>query len=103
MTQSHTPTPWTYREAIILGSTRKQWVVEDADKERTICGQILNEENAAHIVRCINSHDALVEALNDAIQAIDTHIVAYPMAKTKLPELRAKLANTLNQAKGGAK
>ena len=32
------------------------------------CNPSINRERAAHIVKCVNSHDGLVEALNTAVE-----------------------------------
>lgn len=55
-TPAHTSLPWKHRH--IWGHTHTSNVVFTA----------IVPEDAAHIVRCVNSHDALVEALGLAFE-----------------------------------
>lgn len=62
----HTPTPWVADENAIndnigveialITSDMRTWEEDDA--------------NAAHIVKCVNLHDELVDALKDAVSGI---------------------------------
>jgi hypothetical protein len=69
----HTPTPWAVDE------DHPTSVVFEADTEIEICTtdsgssaeQGEDEANAALIVRAVNSHAALVEALGDLVEIID--------------------------------
>ena len=65
MKTEHTQTPWKYdaEENIII------WADAPEYEHDRICRMIAEEAdkaNAAHIVRCVNQHDALVAALKDA-------------------------------------
>jgi len=67
MTKEHTPTPWKiidYVNAISEPSVRIEGANGDtvADDE-PYYPQPITPENAAHIVKCVNMHDELVEAL----------------------------------------
>ena len=73
----HTPIPW---EAAKGGFNRddgeriwgtienNKWIVAEIEQEP--CGGD-PESNAALIVRCVNSHDALVEALESMLSGIE--------------------------------
>lgn len=52
----HTPTPWTQHGTMIVGAD--DWAVADLYLKN------LGPVNAEHIVRCVNTHDMLVAALN---------------------------------------
>ena len=60
---SHSKLPWTYepqpytQDAIWAGTKLIANVIGDSAE---------TEANAAHIVKCVNLHDELVEALKDA-------------------------------------
>lgn len=63
---SHTPTPWKLiNEKTIVGLDHpRQGYVADVNLHRSNDQQEPDgDANAAHIVRCVNSHDALIEAL----------------------------------------
>lgn len=67
----HTPTPWTYREdgdanhfAILTGD-EKQWVISFLHNGEAM--PVQQKANAAFIVRAVNSHAALVDALERAL------------------------------------
>lgn len=64
----HTPTPWRVAERWhVITDDNGQWLAD------TVTVQRLNEEeaaNAAFIVRAVNSHNALVDALRDALGLI---------------------------------
>jgi hypothetical protein len=53
MTTAHTPTPWTYRKAFASHPT---WHVE----AHGTLASVYKEDNADHIVACVNAHDGLV-------------------------------------------
>lgn len=59
-TTKHTKTPWTTKGVFVL--------IEKRDQPKVICcmadapTSIEARANAAHIVKCVNAHDALVEA-----------------------------------------
>lgn len=73
-TTTHTPTPWTVSGDYIQGIGQ-------------ICLSETAEEdvaNAAHIVRCVNAHDALVAALRTIRDTTQTIGVASRIARAAL-------------------
>lgn len=73
MTQKHTPTPWVWIEGDpdIFTLWNNKEVPLAAVKspiwhEDRLCGSLEAAANAAHIVKCVNMHDELVEALEIA-------------------------------------
>lgn len=81
---NHTPTPWRLAEGLERGDRTRQFIWPDAEtrEEREdgslYCIATVNarehvetmEANAAHIVRCVNAHGKLVEALDALIVGI---------------------------------
>ena len=63
MTAQHTPTPWNkkYQGNLIR------------DKNDSVLAEVIDTSNAAFIVRAVNSHDALVEALELAGECFGQH------------------------------
>ena len=87
----HTPTPWRVVEADgkrnVIWNSKVSEAISD-DKEMT-------EANAEFIVRAVNSHEALVEALRGMVKYVDS----LPLSDIKHQNgywVKAKLA--LNQA-----
>ena len=76
MTQQHTPTPWVNQEGMSVGSKPLEICTSDC---RALIALVLDrpdishqsEANAAFIVRACNSHEALVEALKQALELIE--------------------------------
>ena len=86
---NHTPTPWNYKVAIMPNGIEKSFdcAIVDGDghiiaetfgkvayNRGTMKGAYLERPapaNAAHIVRCVNSHDQLVEALRLATNELN--------------------------------
>jgi hypothetical protein len=91
---THTPTPWeVYSGREILAIRQKDMgVIVDLPTTRQAT------EDAAFIVRAVNSHEELLVTLKEAVMAIDNEIADRPMGNTKLPEIRAALARALAQA-----
>jgi hypothetical protein len=70
-TQGHTPTPWTASEDQILSKDLNKWgnwIVCEMPKGRDEISEAVeeNKANAAYIVKCVNSHEELLEALKEA-------------------------------------
>ena len=59
MSKEHTPTPWVARDEYIYDKDRN----EIATTTTSGFHYSTDEANAAHIVKCVNMHDELVEAL----------------------------------------
>lgn len=73
-TTTHTPTPWTYKKEAHRLCTFTTIETESgrsivgttgyfSNRDGEVSGPCIREEDAAHIVRCVNAHDALVAAL----------------------------------------
>ena len=60
---THTPTPWT-----IENNDENEWLLDGPDTE--ICTLHCSEANAAHIVKCVNEREELLEALRIAGQRL---------------------------------
>lgn len=77
MTDKHTPTPWNVSTWVEQPNNRTKPMV--AAKGVTIaithpapiCQESECEANARHIVKCVNYHDRLVEALRDMVNSYD--------------------------------
>lgn len=85
MKTQHTATPWkvchTTAPYLIVGNIKEKystWVVND----------VASEANAAYIVKCVNSHEQLVEALKEASDALKDIISA---SDNKQPYLNSEL------------
>ena len=62
-------------------------------------GKILQSEiNAAHIVRCVNTHDALVDALQEMLEFLED--IPQPSIQTYLSQMTTKARAALTLAKG---
>ena len=83
----HTPTPWTLEGRNILGAAHDGSMRCIAP----VSGQspANADANAAHIVRCVNAHDALVESLSGLIEWMEQH---HPTAASNISKARAALA-----------
>lgn len=85
----HSPTPWTARgNAIYCDSYgdptySDSWPIATTNKPSHVLDGI-STKNAAHIVRCVNVHEALVEALELA----NAWFMARNMTKTALLETK---------------
>lgn len=67
----HTPTPWKIVYAYMTGDTKfpLHYIRSENSPQSNICHGG-NLANAQHIVKCVNSHDALVEALNKVYKSM---------------------------------
>lgn len=69
MTKEHTPTPW-----YSIGNDIYHESEYGSDPIASVCGECSftqDHANAAHIVKCVNMHDELVEAIQELICAGD--------------------------------
>ena len=96
-TKEHTPTPWgiTYNK-----TTKKKYVYISKDRleqlaivQPTISGDY--EANAALIVRAVNSHEALINSIQFALQILNSNDENDAEA---MPEVVRKLEKALKQA-----
>ena len=62
-TQQPTPLPWAVWQLAQDSDEQQRYIIVTADGEQEITGIVYRETDARHIVRCINVHDRLVEAL----------------------------------------
>ena len=95
--QTHTPTPWKYRETILFTEgflkgieyTGETNVLKEIGKEYRSCtsnekyivkniielftsGFDNHKANAEHIVRCVNSHDGLVKLIKEYLSLLES-------------------------------
>lgn len=91
----HTPTPWevfTDNETGLFSIGRK--TSDYSGTEYGIVAESIDlKANAEFIVRAVNNHQALVEALNELVNAV-SHIQQVPMYKIQ------KALEALSKAKG---
>lgn len=80
MNMPHTPTPWFVYCAEIKSVANPRKVIcdpwdayEDNGTRRRLLSIDEREANAAHIVRCVNSHDELVAALAALTVYVDSY------------------------------
>ncbi len=77
---THTPTPWTIAPSSNPhNGTDWRDVRAHGEFGEMYLGEAL-EQDAAHIVRCVNSHDALVEALRYVRQFYQDNFDIMPVA-----------------------
>jgi hypothetical protein len=65
---SHTPTPWTFNNGLILGPETPEEQPVIAQVYGTACEDQQGHANAALIVRAVNAHDGLVAACQRALK-----------------------------------
>lgn len=102
----HTPTPWQLKNLegsdlpFIVSTTQSSYAVAD-----TGLGSVSSAEawaNAAFIVRAVNSHEALVEALQDVLDlAEDLDGDTQNLTVTMSIESWSRIEDLIAQAKGG--
>ena len=114
MSNEHTPTPWMVSKEqdnqYVIRHPGEKWdlatcwfpraAVREGDKDSEAFWDALRDEqdaNAAHIVKCVNSHDALVEALREVVSDIDAGCAAVRL------DLVAKARAALAAARGDGK
>lgn len=102
MTTKHTPTPWTlsqytnYEGFSIVSQDGECLAERWYDKARTVPQNEVLKANAAFMVRAVNGHEALVEALTK-IQIISAH-----MKSKRSYELNRVATDALAKIKGAA-
>jgi N-dimethylarginine dimethylaminohydrolase len=70
MTKEHTPTPWDKLNGVFTPEDGYFSMIQTPDK---CIANVFEEANAAHIVKCVNMHDELVEALKEAGDVIESY------------------------------
>lgn len=94
MDRTPTPTPWTAEP----GGKRGSWIKGTTGEWAALaCGDTDESAraNAALIVRAVNSHAALVEALRSALAMIDASSLGKPgniLSRDRIASMRAALA-----------
>jgi hypothetical protein len=79
MTPTHTPTPWRVVPTTVKGAgTKRRDIVTDSGEfsPAFVAGDV-DEHDAELIVRAVNSHAALVEALRDMLNDAETMNAPY--------------------------
>jgi hypothetical protein len=108
MKNKHTPTPWKAVQCIEDGWEDhldiQQDVSDDDDKNDYVLVNSLgfdevatNKEDIKHIVKCVNMHDELVEAIEKALDMSDEHL---DETGTFNSHMRKTLEDVLQKAKG---
>lgn len=84
----HTPTPWRIGKGHCVVADEPVPGMGGSDAIEYYGGHLIAEsittENCEHIVRCVNSHEALVKALQGVIRVADRATVEFDAAKAAL-------------------
>lgn len=94
----HTPTPWASDDYVIYSLNGEHI----AHTDNTMRSPDEDDANAAHIVKCVNMHDELVEVLNLACQDLADWIEAtedddnYQLGDTRM--IIGRIKETLKKA-----
>ncbi len=64
----HTPTPWDHINGVYTQENGYFSMVQTPDG---CVAYVFDKEDAAHIVKCVNMHDELVEAISDCLWMIE--------------------------------
>lgn len=71
----HTKGPWEFKTGnSIHGFDLISPEIKGEFEWRFMIGNVIRESDAAHIVRCVNSHDALVEAVKGLLSYAVEHM-----------------------------
>jgi hypothetical protein len=78
---NHTPTPWTAKGYDVRAGQAGRMIAytgphHTPDDQYPKGCKLEDEANAAFIVKAVNCHDELVEALENCLSAFETHYVA---------------------------
>lgn len=100
----HTPTPWRADWRDIYDSngdkicTFSEYNPQWEDDETFV----RSEANASHIVRCVNSHDALVKALEDMVDNFNEEKLEWMVSAEKgaVANARAAIAAAKEEKEG---
>ncbi len=71
MESKHTKTPWALRDFEVIGPYMSDKFICDCVGHESNYEE--NKANAAHIVKCVNSHDELVKVLKSLNAALDRY------------------------------
>jgi hypothetical protein len=67
-TQSHSPTPWKLTMSETGFGVENHFIGDCHNEFSLKVNEELNKANARHIVKCVNSHDALVAVSEELIK-----------------------------------
>ena len=70
-TQKPTPLPWAAWKLAPDSDPQQRHIIVTADGEQEITSFVQREADAHHIARCVNSHDRLLESLQELLADID--------------------------------
>lgn len=87
MTTQHTPTPWHVESDIEIWCDTGGFVAMTMTAEQAV-GTAEDYANAAFIVRAVNAHAALVEALEAVISVADRKTVEFDLARAALAKAK---------------
>jgi hypothetical protein len=79
----HTPTPWTEENGTIYGPDDLDYVAIDG---ASIVSEHVLKANAEHIVRAVNSHERLIQALSELVAEHDVSNENIPMGYGPKPD-----------------
>lgn len=88
----HTPTPWRYRD---LGDTLAIYGPGNSMPHARVPRDRDSKADAAYIVRCVNAHEALVDALRMAHAALVSVCALTEDPYLRLAEVQARAALAL--------
>jgi hypothetical protein len=88
---NHTPTPWSASGSIIR--SEKGFGIADTDPMNNGASEV-DIANAAHIVRCVNSHDELVDLLREVEEIVGS------WGPEEEPSWLLRVRSILNKLKG---
>lgn len=88
----HTPTPWNFEGRAVYSQTEGEdiCIVDSGNRKVDVA-------NAAHIVRCVNSHEALVKALEDCVRIFENELSGLAVIGPELRQARAAVAAAKEQ------
>lgn len=88
----HTPTPWKVDDYVMSGEKYRVFSPADPVAVASVAGKA----NAEFIVRAVNSHDELVEAIKNAIDSLPDHV------GPRIAQVKKELSEALAKAEGEA-
>ena len=102
---AHTATPWYLKFNTLISGDKYLFGVTDSDGNNiratgfTLSSGDVAESNSAHIVKCVNTHDDLVAALNDVLRMLNAAHVALGMGSAETSKRVIQARAVLEKAK----
>lgn len=91
--ESHTSTPWFYDDDDMDGNCYELFTRDEDGNVDEPIGSVLNEEDAAMIVKAVNCHAELVEALKWCVADLEAENSKFGITKSKIvDDAKAALA-----------